>query len=224
MTTTLTAPVVYVPGFIKDPQEAFTTLWNELDWVRHDKVPRREFYFNEFKEPYSYGNPNFARTYLPTLEWHPLVKGIQTQLEAYLNGVRMEVCFLNGYEDGQDQLGWHADDSPEMDDDRPIVTISLGAEREIWFRKNLRFADCHICHAITGEHHLYTCSAEPGMMTEAYAKQCQTTSLEKLLLGNGSMAIMMPGMQDTHEHRIPRSDRHNCGPRISLTFRGYKPA
>jgi hypothetical protein len=31
---------------------------------------------------------------------------------------------------------------------------------------------------------------------------------------------MLPGMQDTHYHRIPKSDRE-VGPRISLTFRGY---
>jgi hypothetical protein len=28
-------------------------------------------------------------------------------------------------------------------------------------------------------------------------------------------------MQDQYFHRIPKSDRHNCGPRISLTYRGY---
>ena len=45
-------------------------------------------------------------------------------------------------------------------------------------------------------------------------------NIEKLLLGHGSAAIMAPGMQDTHEHRIPKSSRQ-CGVRISLTFRGY---
>ncbi len=43
------------------------------------------------------------------------------------------MCFLNRYLNQSDQLGFHSDDSPEMDDDRPIVTVSLGAEREIWF-------------------------------------------------------------------------------------------
>jgi alkylated DNA repair dioxygenase AlkB len=40
------------------------------------------------------------------------------------------------------------------------------------------------------------------------------------LLGNGSLFIMPPGMQQTHQHRIPKGDRP-MGPRVSLTFRRY---
>ncbi|MNY73470.1 hypothetical protein D3C86_2122690 [compost metagenome] len=74
-----------------------------------------------------------------------------------------------------------------MDDDRPIVIVSLGAEREIWFRPNT-----------------------------------DTMHVDKLLLGHGSLCLMQPGMQDTHQHRIPKSPRHDCGARISFTFRGFK--
>lgn len=42
---------------------------------------------------------------------------------------------------------------------------------------------------------------------------------EEVMLENGSLLVMAPGMQQTHQHRIPKSDRE-CGPRISLTFRG----
>lgn len=35
-------------------------------------------------------------------------------------------------------MGWHTDDSPEMDYARPIVIVTLGAEREIWFAPNDR--------------------------------------------------------------------------------------
>jgi alkylated DNA repair dioxygenase AlkB len=71
-----------------------------------------------------------------------------------------------------------------MDDKRPIATISLGVEREIWFRPN------------------------------------NSTDITKVLLGNGSLCLMLPGMQETHQHRIPKAPFH-CGERISLTFRGY---
>lgn len=40
------------------------------------------------------------------------------------------------------------------------------------------------------------------------------------LLGNGSLFIMPPGFQATHEHRIPKADRE-VGARISLTFRSF---
>lgn len=44
-------------------------------------------------------------------------------------------------------------------------------------------------------------------------------NIEKLLLESGSLCLMLPGMQDTHQHRIPKADRE-VGTRISLTFRG----
>ncbi len=43
--------------------------------------------------------------------------------------------------------------------------------------------------------------------------------VEKLLLETGSLCFMLPGMQDTHQHRIPKADRI-VDTRISLTFRG----
>jgi len=38
-------------------------------------------------------------------------------------------------------------------------------------------------------------------------------------LEHGSLCLMLPGMQQTHVHRIPKAS-FKCGPRISLTFRG----
>lgn len=46
--------------------------------------------------------------------------------------------------------------------------------------------------------------------------------ITKLKLQHGSLCVMAPGMQDTHQHRIPKAG-FQCGERISLTFRGYKP-
>ena len=47
-----------------------------------------------------------------------------------------------------------------------------------------------------------------------------STEVEKLLLESGSIAIMAAGMQDTHQHRIPKASSKQVGERISLTFRG----
>lgn len=38
-------------------------------------------------------------------------------------------------------------------------------------------------------------------------------------LGDGSLFVMPPGMQQTHKHRIPKHSA-SCGGRVSLTFRG----
>jgi len=181
------APVTYWPDFstgLGDLDTIFETLLTELEWERRPGAPRSEFYANDTPAPYTYGTGEHARTYLPR-PWHPLMLTIRHQLEDRL-GCDMDVCFLNLYRGPRDWLGWHSDDSPEMDPARPIATISYGAERAIEFRP----IDDRV--------------AAP----------------ESLTLTNGSAAIMAAGMQQTWQHRIPKSGAV-VGPRISLTFRGF---
>jgi len=183
----VSAPVRYFADWVENPDEALLRLQADLDWERRADAPRCEYYCNDFPGPYVYGRGAGRRTYEPR-SWHPAISAIRAKLEAQV-GAPFEVCFLNRYLNQSDHLGWHADDSPEMDDLRPIVTVSLGVEREIWFRPALYYAPLL-------EH------------------------IEKLKLGHGSMCLMEPGMQDTHQHRIPKAG-FTCGERISLTFRGY---
>lgn len=150
-------PITYIPNFVPDPKKAFASLWNELDWVRHDKVPRREYYCNDFPENYTYGKPEFARTYQPQ-PYHAEIVAMRWSLEKLLHS-RFEVVFLNGYEGNRDQLGWHADDSAEMCDDRPIGIISLGAVREIWFAPKNDLKDVTRLKLASGS----LCVMHPGM-------------------------------------------------------------
>ena len=140
---------------------------------------------NDLNRPYTYGKGDYARTYVPK-QWHDVVLAAQTKLNAD-HGFWAEGCFLNGYENERDHLGWHADDSPEIDHARPIASISLyenpSDARAIWFREN-------------------------GAATH-----------EAVSMAHGSLVLMGAGMQQTHQHRIPKHGA-KCGPRISLTFRG----
>lgn len=45
---------------------------------------------------------------------------------------------------------------------------------------------------------------------------------DRYLLGDGSVFVMPPGFQLTHQHRIPKGGRE-MGPRVSLTYRRYVP-
>ncbi len=180
----MTAPYRYYPELVSNPDEAYEKLLNELDWVHKGPlVPRKEYYVHDRGLPYVYGSKEFAREYQSQPD-HPTIAEIRDALQKLLC-VRFDVVFLNLYEHERQHLGWHADDSPEMSDDHPIVTVSLGAEREIWFRPNN-----------------------------------DIQNVTKLKLEHGSACVMLPGVQDTHQHRIPKHDRQ-CGPRISLTFRKY---
>jgi alkylated DNA repair dioxygenase AlkB len=205
-------PIEYYPNWVKDPDGAYKALREELAWVRHDKVPRSEYYSNLHDVPYTYGMKDFARTY-QTQPWHPVMEQFRQDLaDAKYEGPH-DVCFLNMYEDGSDQLGNHADDSPEMDDARSIAIISLGAEREIWFKLQPQVIAARMEKFL---------SENWGLEADVYDMyEDKLKVVTKLRLGHGSLCIMKPGMQDTHFHRIPKSDRQNCGPRISLTYRGY---
>jgi alkylated DNA repair dioxygenase AlkB len=124
-------PITYLPGFVDNPTETFNALWAELAWRRIGETPRREYYCNDFDKAYTYGRGAGVRTY-ERQPYHPAIMATRHKLENLTN-TSFEVVFLNGYENSRDQLGWHADDSPEMDPNRPIAIVSLGAEREIWF-------------------------------------------------------------------------------------------
>lgn len=42
---------------------------------------------------------------------------------------------LNFYESGADRVAWHADDEPEVDQDAPIASLSVGAARRFHVRR-----------------------------------------------------------------------------------------
>lgn len=179
-------PIQYIPNVVINPDQAYQQLLDQLDWVHASATtPRKEYYWHALGLPYTYGTGIHARTYQSSVQ-HPIIEQIGHELTQRL-AVVFDVVFLNRYDNKLDHLGWHADDSPEMSDDHPIVTVSLGAERYIWFRANDNKDD-----------------------------------VVKLQLQHGSACVMLPGMQDTHQHRIPKHDRE-CGTRISLTYRVYCP-
>lgn len=130
----MNAPVIYMPRFIRDPDKAFERLLTDLDWEKRDDAPRKEYYVNDFGVPYTYGRGAGQRTY-QARPMHSTIRRIRDHITEHVAGP-FEVCFLNRYDGPRDALGWHADDSPEMDDQRPIVIFSLGASREIMFKPN----------------------------------------------------------------------------------------
>lgn len=46
-----------------------------------------------------------------------------------------------------------------------------------------------------------------------------TRNVDRVLLEAGSVLLMAAGMQQTHQHKIPKHE-WPCDPRVSLTFRG----
>ncbi len=211
-------PIEYHPSIV--PVEKadywFRTLRDELAWVRRDTTPRLEYYANRHTQAkaYTYGSGEFARTY-EVQPWHEIITAIQGRLNDFWRqpwGFSGEACFLNRYLNQSMHLGWHSDNSPEMDDARPIAIVSLGEPRDILFRP--------IMPVLVPTDTPLDYSVAPERGEVKFVRQDQPNT--RLLLGHGSVCIMLPGMQDTHQHRIPKCSRQ-CGERISLTFRGYIP-
>ena len=125
------APIIYIAKAIPNPDELFADMSKNLTWEKRE-APRQEYYCNDFPNPYVYGKGRGQRLYNPQ-PYTASITAIRKIAEETAK-TKFEVCFLNRYLNQHDQLGWHADDSPEMDDARPIAIVSLGVEREIWFR------------------------------------------------------------------------------------------
>jgi alkylated DNA repair dioxygenase AlkB len=176
----VTAPILYIPNLVIDPDASFQALYDDLAWIRHENVPRDEYFCSLAEDSYTYGSGAYARTYFPQ-PWHPIIESILDGLIS-ATGYVFDLCFLNRYQNSRDHLGRHSDNDPSIVDGA-IVSVSLGAEREL---RVFSLAD--------------------------------STVVEGQILAHGSAAIMLPGMQRTWEHSVPKSG-FNLGPRISLTFR-----
>ncbi len=67
------------------------------------------------------------------LAWTPILLNMKTQVEAAAD-VTFNSILLNQYRDGQDSVGWHSDDEPELGTNPVIASISLGASRNFQFK------------------------------------------------------------------------------------------
>lgn len=67
------------------------------------------------------------------LPWTPTLLDMKARVEAAAN-VSFNSVLLNLYRDGQDSVGWHSDDEPELGTNPVIASVSLGAARTFQFK------------------------------------------------------------------------------------------
>jgi len=126
--------VIYSPDWLEqtaaDDLEARLT--DELDWQqrtirlfgREVMQPRLVAFHGQAGVCYRYsGRTLEAQAWPDSLAL--LAERLSTELGSPFNSV---LCNL--YRDGQDAMGWHADDEAELGDDPVIASISLGAQRK----------------------------------------------------------------------------------------------
>lgn len=120
---------IYIPSYIEDKDYIFNHLLNELTWLEVTDA-RKEYFMSSEPLSYTYGSGKNARTYSSSEFSLPIMIMMEKLNRDY--NCNYNVCFLNRYDTQKNQLGWHADDSPEMNTKHDICVVSFGAEREIW--------------------------------------------------------------------------------------------
>ena len=119
----------YLPEWVGDPDRMFEELAATLDWEQRDisiagrttKIPRLTCWMGAAAYSYS-GVRNEPRPAPPT------IATLQDRLPRQ-TGAAYNSCLANLYRDGQDSIGYHSDDEPELGPRPTIASISLGARR-----------------------------------------------------------------------------------------------
>lgn len=111
--------------------EYFNYLLENVAW-ENAGAPRMEAFMSLVPLTYGY-DTRMGKRYYNSIEFDPIVKIIMDELNSENE---YNVCFLNYYKDEKEHLGWHADDSPEMDGNHPIAVISFGEPRYIYVKDN----------------------------------------------------------------------------------------
>jgi alkylated DNA repair dioxygenase AlkB len=127
---------VYPLCFATTAEAWFSCLQRQLDWHtetitiygKQCVVPRLTAF---------YGDPGIRYRYSGTVHiaqaWHPLLADIRDRL-LHLLDLSFNSVLANFYRDGNDYMGWHSDDEPELHSNPVIASVSLGAERPFYLR------------------------------------------------------------------------------------------
>jgi alkylated DNA repair dioxygenase AlkB len=133
------ADVRYAEAWLgQDEADAlFERLQQEIPWERH----RLSMFGREVDSPRLscwIGDPGtdyiYSRTRFEPRAWTPSLLALRERVQV-MCGARFNSVLANLYRDGQDSMGWHSDDEPELGPQPVIASVSLGAERRFRLRR-----------------------------------------------------------------------------------------
>jgi alkylated DNA repair dioxygenase AlkB len=121
---------------LSESNELFTKLTERIDWRQESificgrKVltPRLTAWYGDRGAVYKYSGVAFD-----PLPWTDELLLIKSKAEA-LSGTRFNSVLLNLYRDGNDSMGWHSDDEPELGPDPVIASVNFGEARRFDLR------------------------------------------------------------------------------------------
>lgn len=125
--------------------QLFTRLLEETDWEQHElrlfgrrvKAPRLSAWYGDRGAAYAYSGVR-----LSPREWTAPLLAVKSTVEKLCDHTFNSVL-LNFYRHGDDSMGWHSDDEPELGRDPVIASVSLGAQRALRLRHKTQRALTH---------------------------------------------------------------------------------
>ena len=113
------------------------TLRDDVPWEVHTirmfgrqvDSPRLSCWMGDPAARYRYSGTEFVPQ-----PWHPALLPLRDQLTAFC-GHEFNSVLLNRYRDGDDGMGWHSDNEPELGPAPVIASVSLGAPRRFLLRR-----------------------------------------------------------------------------------------
>ncbi|WP_233496493.1 alpha-ketoglutarate-dependent dioxygenase AlkB family protein [Corallincola holothuriorum] len=92
------------------------------------KIPRMQAWYGEAEARYRYSG-----LWLEPIPWEPELLALQQRLRVD-TGSCFNAVLANWYRNGNDSMGWHSDDEPELGVEPAIASINLGASRRFQMR------------------------------------------------------------------------------------------
>lgn len=134
----------YAQHFMAENQadSLFAALITQVPWQqaqlrlygKNVLTPRLSCWMGDASAVYRYSNT----TFLPE-PWLDNVLAVKQQIET-ASASTFNSVLLNYYRNGQDAMGWHSDDEPELGTRPVIASLSLGAERRFLLREKIKGA------------------------------------------------------------------------------------
>ena len=141
------ADIILYPSLFDQPEcdRLLTELTQTIQW-RQDWIT---IYGRSLPQPRLtawYGDPGKSYTYsgitMNAVPWTPTLLALKEKIDS-LAGVVFNSVLLNLYRDGNDSMGWHSDNEPELGTNPAIGSISLGGTRKFMlrhqFKKGLKY-------------------------------------------------------------------------------------
>ena len=130
----LDGEILFIRNFLSpaDAKHYFNLLQNNINWKQEEvrfygkthPVPRKTAWYGNAGLNYSYsGIKCFPE------KWTKELLYIKTEIEKFIPDDDFTSVLLNLYNNGNDKMGWHADDEKELGVNPTIASVSLGETR-----------------------------------------------------------------------------------------------